>query len=342
MINLKDLTYDELEDFLISLGEKKFRAKQIFTWLSRGVESFEQMTDISKDLRGKLSEVSYISKISIEKKLESKLDETKKYLLRLEDGNMVESVVMYYKHGITICISCQVGCAMGCRFCASTIGGKIRNLTAGEILDEVLCVQQDIGERISNIVMMGIGEPFDNFNNVVKFLKNVNNENGLNIGYRHISVSTCGIVPKIYEFAKLNIPVTLSISLHASDNNERSRIMPVNNAYNIDELIKACKEYINSTHRRISFEYAVINGVNDSAATAHRLARLVKGMLCHINIIPVNNVEENGFTKPSKEKIAAFVNVIDKYGIPVTVRRELGSDISASCGQLRRNSINNS
>lgn len=342
MINLKDLTYDELEDFLISLGEKKFRAKQIFTWLSRGVESFEQMTDISKDLRGKLSEVSYISKISIEKKLESKLDETKKYLLRLEDGNMVESVVMYYKHGITICISCQVGCAMGCRFCASTIGGKIRNLTAGEILDEVLCVQQDIGERISNIVMMGIGEPFDNFNNVVKFLKNVNNENGLNIGYRHISVSTCGIVPKIYEFAKLNIPVTLSISLHASDNNERSRIMPVNNAYNIDELIKACKEYINSTHRRVSFEYAVINGVNDSAATAHRLARLVKGMLCHINIIPVNNVEENGFTKPSKEKIAAFVNVIDKYGIPVTVRRELGSDISASCGQLRRNSINNS
>lgn len=342
MINLKDLTYDELEDFLISLGEKKFRVKQIFTWLSRGVESFEQMTDISKDLRGKLSEVSYISKISIEKKLESKLDETKKYLLRLEDGNMVESVVMYYKHGITICISCQVGCAMGCRFCASTIGGKIRNLTAGEILDEVLCVQQDIGERISNIVMMGIGEPFDNFNNVVKFLKNVNNENGLNIGYRHISVSTCGIVPKIYEFAKLNIPVTLSISLHASDNNERSRIMPVNNAYNIDELIKACKEYINSTHRRISFEYAVINGVNDSAATAHRLARLVKGMLCHINIIPVNNVEENGFTKPSKEKIAAFVNVIDKYGIPVTVRRELGSDISASCGQLRRNSINNS
>ncbi len=342
MINLKDLTYDELEDFLISLGEKKFRAKQIFTWLSRGVESFEQMTDISKDLRGKLSEVSYISKINIEKKLESKLDETKKYLLRLEDGNMVESVVMYYKHGITICISCQVGCAMGCRFCASTIGGKIRNLTAGEILDEVLCVQQDIGERISNIVMMGIGEPFDNFNNVVKFLKNVNNENGLNIGYRHISVSTCGIVPKIYEFAKLNIPVTLSISLHASDNNERSRIMPVNNAYNIDELIKACKEYINSTHRRVSFEYAVINGVNDSAATAHRLARLVKGMLCHINIIPVNNVEENGFTKPSKEKIAAFVNVIDKYGIPVTVRRELGSDISASCGQLRRNSINNS
>ncbi len=342
MINLKDLTYDELEDFLISLGEKKFRVKQIFTWLSRGVESFEQMTDISKDLRGKLSEVSYISKISIEKKLESKLDKTKKYLLRLEDGNMVESVVMYYKHGITICISCQVGCAMGCRFCASTIGGKIRNLTAGEILDEVLCVQQDIGERISNIVMMGIGEPFDNFNNVVKFLKNVNNENGLNIGYRHISVSTCGIVPKIYEFAKLNIPVTLSISLHASDNNERSRIMPVNNVYNIDELIKACKEYINSTHRRISFEYAVINGVNDSVATAHRLARLVKGMLCHINIIPVNNVEENGFTKPSKEKIAAFVNVIDKYGIPVTVRRELGSDISASCGQLRRNSINNS
>ncbi len=337
MINLKDLTYEELENFLVSLGEKKFRAKQIFTWLSRAVQSFDNMTDISKDLRKKLSECSYISRAEIEEKFESKLDKTKKYLLKLNDGNMVESVVMYYKHGITICISCQVGCRMGCKFCASTIGGKIRDLSAGEILDQVLFVQKDIGERISNIVMMGIGEPFDNFDNVIKFLKNVNNENGLNIGYRHISVSTCGVVPKIYDFAEHDFPVTLSVSLHAPDNDTRSSIMPVNKAYGIDELINACKAYIDKTHRRISFEYAIINNVNDDAQSAHALARRLKGLLCHINLIPVNNVEENEFKKPSKQKIQNFVNIIEKYNIPVTVRRELGSDISASCGQLRRN-----
>ncbi len=337
MINLKDLTYEELENFIISLGEKKFRAKQIFVWLSRAVESFDEMTDISKDFRQKLAEYSYISTVEIEQKWESKLDKTKKYLLRLADGNAVESVVMYYKHGITICISCQVGCRMGCKFCASTIGGKVRDLTAGEILDEVLFVQKDIGERISNIVMMGIGEPFDNYENTVKFLKNVNNPDGLNIGFRHISVSTCGVVPKIREFAELDFPVTLSISLHAPSDDTRSAIMPVNNAYNVDMLIDACKEYIDKTHRRISFEYAIISGVNDNAQSAHKLAKKLKGMLCHINLIPVNNVEENNFKKPSKQKIADFVNIIEKYGIPVTVRRELGSDISASCGQLRRN-----
>ncbi len=341
MINLKDLTYEELENFILSIGEKKFRAKQVYTWLYRGIESFDEMTDISKDLRQKLSEISYISCPKIEERYVSKLDGTKKYLLKLNDGNVIESVVMYYKHGITICISCQVGCRMGCKFCASTIGGKVRDLSAGEIIDQVLFIQKDIGERISNIVMMGIGEPFDNFENVIKFLKNVNCENGLNIGYRHISVSTCGIVPKIYEFAQYNMPVTLSISLHAPDNETRSKIMPVNNAYNVEELISACASYIDKTHRRISFEYAVINNVNDDEKSAEKLAKKLKGLLCHINLIPVNNVEENEFKKPSKEKLANFVKVIEKYNIPVTIRRELGSDISASCGQLRRNRLKN-
>lgn len=336
MTNLKDLTYDELVQFIENLGEKKFRAKQIFVWLSRGVTSFDQMTDISKQLREKLSAVSYISVARPVKVLESKIDGTKKFLFELGDGNVVESVVMYYKHGVTICISCQVGCRMGCRFCASTIGGKVRDLSAGEILDQVIFAQKHIGERISNIVMMGIGEPMDNFDNVVKFLKNVNDENGLNIGYRHISVSTCGVVPKIYEFSRLNLPVTLSISLHAVNDGMRSSIMPINNKYHIDELIEACKKYIEENHRRISFEYAIINGVNDSVENARALARLLGGMLCHVNLIPVNNVEENSFVKPDRSKIERFVNTLGDCGINATVRRELGSDISASCGQLRR------
>lgn len=336
MTNLKDLTYDELVQFMENLGEKKFRAKQIFVWLSRGVTSFDEMTDISKQLREKLGTVSYISVAKPIKVLESKIDGTKKFLFELGDGNVVESVVMYYKHGVTICISCQVGCRMGCKFCASTIGGKVRDLSAGEILDQVIFAQKHIGERISNIVMMGIGEPMDNFDNVVKFLKNVNDENGLNIGYRHISVSTCGVVPKIYEFSHLNLPVTLSISLHAVSDGMRSSIMPINNKYHIDELIEACKKYIEENHRRISFEYAIINGVNDSVENARSLAHLLGGMLCHVNLIPVNNVEENSFVKPDRSKIERFVNTLGDCGINATVRRELGSDISASCGQLRR------
>jgi len=336
MINLKDLTFEELKTFLSDLGEKPFRAKQIFAWLHRGVESFDEMTNISVKLRNSLSQVSYISKLKVARKLESAIDETKKYLFELEDGNYVESVVMYYKHGITICISCQVGCRMGCKFCASTIGGLVRSLTPGEILDQVLYCQKDIGERISNIVMMGIGEPLDNFDNVVKFLQNVNNENGINIGYRHISLSTCGIVPNIKKLMDLNFPLTLSISLHAPNDEIRNNIMPVNKAYNIDELLEACREYGKVTKRRISFEFALIKGVNDNAETAHELAKKIKGILCHVNLIPVNNVEENQFEKPSKTKINEFMNILEKYSIPVTVRRELGSDINASCGQLRR------
>ena len=336
MIDLKDLTFEELEEFLVGMGERKFRAKQIFAWLHRGVTSFDEMTDLSVALRKKLAEVSFVSTAEIERLLVSKIDGTRKYLFRLGDGNMVESVAMYYKHGISVCISCQVGCRMGCKFCASTIGGMVRSLTAGEILNQVLFVQKDIGERISNIVMMGIGEPMDNFDNVIKFLKNVNDEHGINIGYRHISLSTCGVVPNIERLMKYALPITLSISLHAPTDEIRSTIMPVNNAYPVDELLAVCRKYTERTGRRISFEYSVINGVNDSEECAKILASKLKGMLCHVNLIPVNNVEENDFKKPSADKIRRFMSVIDKYNIPVTVRRELGSDISASCGQLRR------
>ncbi len=336
MVNLKDLTFEELKEFVCNLGEKSFRAKQIFSWLHKGVESFDEMTDISQSFREKLSKVSYISRLEIERKLESKLDETKKYLFRLDDGNLIESVVMYYKHGITICISCQVGCRMGCKFCASTIGGIERSLSSGEILDQIVFAQKDIGERISNVVMMGMGEPLDNFDNVIKFLNIVNDENGLNIGYRHISLSTCGIVPNIKKLMTLNIPITLSISLHAPTDEMRSAIMPVNNAYSTEMLLEACREYAMYTKRRISFEFALIKNVNDNKEVASLLANKLKGMLCHVNLIPINNVEENDFQKPSKEKIKEFMSVLERHGIAVTVRRELGSDINASCGQLRR------
>lgn len=336
MVNLKDLTFEELKEFVCNLGEKSFRAKQIFSWLHKGVESFDEMTDISQSLRKKLSEVSYISRLEIVRKLESKLDETKKYLFRLDDGNLIESVVMYYKHGITICISCQVGCRMGCKFCASTIGGLERSLSSGEILDQIIFAQKDIGERISNIVMMGMGEPLDNFDNVIKFLNIVNDENGLNIGYRHISLSTCGIVPNIKKLMMIDIPITLSISLHAPTDEMRSGIMPINNAYNTEMLLEACREYAVYTKRRISFEFALIKNVNDNKEVASLLANKLKGMLCHVNLIPINNVEENDFQKPSKEKIKEFMSVLERHGIAVTVRRELGSDINASCGQLRR------
>jgi len=336
MIDLKDFEFFELEDFLKELGEPKFRAGQIFEWLSRGVESFDEMTNISKATREKLSRVSFVSTLKIREKYVSKLDKTTKYLFELPDGNCIESVVMYYNHGISICISSQVGCRMGCGFCASTIGGLYRSLTAGEILNQVIFAQKDIGERISNIVMMGIGEPLDNFENVKKFLRNVNHEKGLNIGYRHISLSTCGLVPKIYELAKENIPITLSVSLHAPNNEIRNSIMPVNKKYPVEELIKACKDYIKTTTRRISFEYSLISGVNDSMENADELARLLKGMLCHVNLIPVNKIEEREYKKGNKQEIRAFCERLQSHGINATVRRELGSDIQASCGQLRK------
>jgi len=336
MIDLKDFEFEELCEFLKELGEPKFRGGQIFEWLSRGVESFDEMTNISKATREKLSRVSFISTLKIREKYVSKLDRTTKYLFELPDGNCIESVVMYYNHGISICISSQVGCRMGCGFCASTIGGLYRSLTAGEILNQVIFAQKDIGERISNIVMMGIGEPLDNFENVKKFLRNVNHEKGLNIGYRHISLSTCGLAPKIYELAEENMPITLSVSLHAPNNEIRNSIMPVNKKYPVEELIRACKDYIKTTTRRISFEYSLIHGVNDSMENADELARLLKGMLCHVNLIPVNKIEERDYHKGNKKEIKAFCDRLIGHGINATIRRELGSDIQASCGQLRK------
>lgn len=336
MIDLKDFEFDELEEYLKSIGEPKFRAAQIFSWLCRGTESYGEMTDVSKKTREKLEKETYVSTLKIREKYVSNLDGTVKYLFELPDGNCIESVVMRYRHGLTICISSQVGCRMGCRFCASTIGGLYRNLTAGEILNQVIFAQKDIGERISNIVIMGIGEPLDNYDNIIKFLHNVNNEKGLNIGLRHITLSTCGVVPRIYDLAKENLPITLTISLHAPNDEIRDTIMPINHKYKISELIETCKNYFKAIGRRISFEYSLIHGVNDSAENAAELARLIKGMGAHVNLIPVNKVEEREYEKGSQKEINAFRDKLISLGVNATVRRELGSDISASCGQLRK------
>lgn len=336
MIDLKDFEYDELTEFLVKNGEKKFRAEQIFSWLHKGVKSYDEMTNLSKASRDKLKEISYVSTLEIREKYVSKLDGTVKYLFELPDGNCIESVVMRYHHGLTICISSQVGCRMGCRFCASTIGGLYRNLTAGEILNQVIFAQKDMDERISNIVIMGIGEPMDNYDNVIKFLHNVNHEKGLNIGYRHITISSCGVVPKLYDLARENLPVTLTISLHAPNDKIRDEIMPVNHKYKIAELMKACREYINSTSRRLSFEYSLIHGVNDGEEHAAELAKLIKGLHAHVNLIPVNKVEERDFVQGSARDIRKFQEKLTELGVNATIRRELGSDISASCGQLRK------
>ena len=336
MIDLKDFEYDTLAEFLKENGEPKFRTQQIFSWLHKGVCSYDEMTDLSKASREKLNNISYVSTLKIREKYVSKIDGTVKYLFELPDGNCIESVVMRYHHGLTICISSQVGCRMGCRFCASTIGGLYRNLTAGEILNQVIFAQKDIGERISNIVIMGIGEPMDNYDSIITFLHNVNHEKGLNIGYRHITLSSCGVVPKIYDLAKENLPITLTISLHAPNNKIRDEIMPVNHKWKIEELMAACSEYLKTTGRRISFEYSLIHGVNDSAENAVELANLVKKLHAHVNLIPVNKVEERDFRKGSQEDINAFCDILVKKGINATIRRELGSDISASCGQLRK------
>lgn len=340
MIDLKDFEFEELENFIIETGEKKFRAAQIFKWLHLGVTSYDEMTDLSKKFREKLKETTYVSTLEIERKLLSKIDGTVKYLFRLPDGNCIESVVMRYHHGLTICISSQVGCRMGCRFCASTIGGLYRSLTAGEILNQVIFAQKDLGERISNIVLMGIGEPLDNYDNVVKFLRNVNNDKGINIGLRHITLSTCGLVPMIYKLKEENMPITLTVSLHAPNDEMRSSIMPVNKKYKIDELMEACDAYQKATGRRISFEYSLIKGVNDSKEAARELAKRALPLKAHINLIPVNNVEERDFKKGTKEEINAFLRYLTDMGVNATIRRELGADISASCGQLRKKAAN--
>ncbi len=339
LIDLKNLEYDELIDFLLSIGEKKFRAEQIFSWLLKGVTSYDEMTNISNETKKKLKEISFVSTMKIQQKLVSKIDGTVKYLFELDDGNCIESVVMRYHHGITICISSQVGCRMGCKFCASTIGGLYRNLSAGEILNQIIFAQKDLGERISNVVIMGIGEPMDNYSNVITFLHNVNNEKGLNIGYRHITLSTCGLVGGILKLADEGLPVNLAISLHAPNDRIRDKIMPVNHAHKINELIDACEIYFKKTKRRISFEYSLIHGVNDSEEDAYELAELIAPLGAHINLIPVNKVEESGFEKGSQSDINKFLKLLTKQGINATIRRELGSDISASCGQLRKKTL---
>ena len=337
MIDIKSMDLAEMTAFFKELGEPSFRARQVFRWLHRGAVSFDTMSDLSKSLRERLNDRCYINSITVERKQVSAIDGTIKYLWRLRDGSCIETVLMRYKHGNTVCISCQVGCRMGCAFCASTLGGKIRDLTPSEMLDQVLFTQLDSGEIISNIVLMGIGEPLDNFDTVLRFLGLVNSPDGLNIGMRHISLSTCGLTDKIDKLAQYRLQLTLSVSLHAPDDETRSKIMPVNRGVGVAALMDTCRRYFDVTGRRISFEYAMIDGVNDSDEQADLLARLTKGMSAHINLIPLNHVEESPL-KPSR-RVSAFQQRLEAQGLTVTVRRRLGSDIDASCGQLRRKAM---
>lgn len=336
-IDLKSMTILEIEDYLAQIGEPKFRAKQIFVWLNKGVTSFSEMTNLSKSLRETLQQQCTLTALRVERKQISQLDGTIKYLWRLEDDNCVETVLMRYKHGNTVCVSSEIGCAMGCAFCASTIGGLVRRLTPAEILSQVIFTQKDSGLPISNIVLMGIGEPLDNFEHVMRFLELVNHPDGMNIGMRHISLSTCGLVSQIDRLADLQLQLTLSVSLHAPDDETRSKIMPVNRATGVQTLMNSCHSYFRKTGRRISFEYAMIDGVNDSDQQADQLAALLKGMPSHVNLIPLNNVRESKL-KPSK-RVAAFQKRLESHGVTATVRRKLGGDIDASCGQLRRKTL---
>ena len=334
--HLKSQTLPELTATLKELGQPAFRGKQVYTWLHKGVRSYDEMTNLSKDLRNLLAERFPICAPEVVRKQESKKDGTIKYLWKLADGNCVETVLMRYNYGNTVCISTEVGCRMGCAFCASTIGGLVRRLEPYEMLDEVLFTQIDSGLPISRIVLMGIGEPLDNFDNVLRFLELVNSEEGMNISMRHISLSTCGLVPKIDELAKRKLQISLAISLHGPNNEIRSKIMPVNKAYPIEELLDACRRYFDATGRRIHFEYAMIDGVNDSTDHAKELLRRLKGLPAHFNLIPLNQVEESPLKPSSRAAVATFQKTLEDGGVTATVRRTLGGDIDASCGQLRR------
>ncbi len=334
--DIKSMNLQEIETLLLDMGEKKFRAKQVFSWLHRGVRSFDEMSNISRELRNKLAEACVLMPPQVERKQESQRDGTIKYLWRLSDGNCVETVLMRYHYGNTVCVSTEVGCAMGCAFCASTLGGLVRRLTAGEILDQVLFTEKDSGMKVSHIVLMGIGEPLDNFDAVIKFLELVNHPDGMNISMRHISLSTCGLAERIDKLASLHLQLTLSVSLHAPDDETRSTIMPVNRRYNVETLLDACRRYYRETGRRISFEYAMIRGVNDTPRHARMLIRQLEGMGAHVNMIPLNDVEESPLKPSTREAIRAFQQTLEKAGITATVRRSLGGDIDASCGQLRR------
>ncbi len=339
MKNIKDYDLEELKNELKQMGEKPFRAEQIFKWLYQDkVKEFDEMTNLSLELREKLKENYTMCNYKILRKQKSK-DGTIKYLFDVLDGNAIETVLMSYHHGYSLCVSSQIGCKMGCKFCASTGIKFIRNLTSGEIVEQVLAVEQDENIRISNIVFMGIGEPLDNYDNVVNAIHIINNQKGLSIGARHISISTSGLVPKIYQLAEENIQCTLSISLHATNNEKRSSMMPVNNSYPIEELLQACKDYIKKTNRRISFEYALAKDNNDNLDDAKELVKLLKGVLCHVNLIPINKIENGQFDKSSNENIMKFRDFLNDHGIVATIRRELGSDIDAACGQLRRKNL---
>ena len=337
MTDIKSMTRPEITDALLGMGEAAFRGEQVFSWLHRGVTDFDGMSNLSKRLRVRLAESYYITAPKIARKQVSKLDGTVKYLWELRDGNCVETVLMSYHHGNTVCVSSQAGCRMGCKFCASTLAGRVRDLRPSELLDQVIFTRLDSGTEISNIVLMGIGEPMDNLDAVLRFLQLVNDPEGLNIGMRHISLSTCGLVPGIDRLAELGLQLTLSVSLHAPDNATRSRIMPVNNTYDVEELFAACHRYFRKTGRRVSFEYAMIDGVNDSDEQADLLAKKIRGMPGHVNLIPLNDVVESEF-RPSR-RVAAFQKRLASHGITATVRRSLGGDIDASCGQLRRKTM---
>ena len=339
MKNIKDYNLEDLKQEIIQMGEKPFRAEQIFKWIHKeNITSFDEMTNVSLELREKLKQDYRMCIFKIIKKQVAS-DGTIKYLFDILDGNAIETVLMKYHHGYSICVSSQIGCKMGCKFCASTGIAFVRSLTSGEIVEQLLAVERDEKIKISNVVFMGIGEPLDNYDNVVNAIRIINNQKGINIGARHISVSTSGLVPKIYQLAEENIQCTLSISLHATTNEQRSKMMPVNNLYNIEELLKACKDYITKTNRRISFEYALAKENNDNLEDAKRLVKLLKGMNCHVNLIPINKIENGTFTKSTNENIMKFRDYLNDHGIVATIRRELGSDIDAACGQLRRKNI---
>ena len=340
-IDIKSMNLAELKDFMVEIGEKPFRAKQIYEWLHvKHVESFDEMTNISKKMIESLKERCELISLKKEEVQISKLDGTRKYLFALSDGNVIESVLMRYKHGNSVCISSQVGCRMGCKFCASTLDGLVRGLKPSEMVDQIYKIGNDIGERISNVVVMGTGEPMDNFDNLLKFIELLTDENGLNMSQRNLTVSTCGIVPRIRELADKKLSITLALSLHASNQNKRKALMPVANSYDINEVVDACKYYFEQTGRRITFEYSLVGGVNDSDEDAAELSALVKGINCHINLIPVNPIMERDFVSSNTKVVTAFKNKLEKNGINATVRRSLGEDIDGACGQLRRKHIN--
>ena len=340
MVDIKSLTKAELEEEFASKDLKKFRAGQVYDWMHvKLARSFDEMTNLSKDLRTRLADEYDYTSLKIERVKESAIDGTAKFLFELNDGNFVESVFMRYKHGNSVCISSQVGCRMGCRFCASTLDGLVRSLKPSEMLDQIYAISHHMGERISNIVVMGMGEPLDNFDNLLRFIELITNTDGLNISARNITVSTCGLVEKIRELADKRLAITLALSLHAASDEQRRKLMPVSNRYSIEELMQACAYYFETTGRRISFEYSLVSGVNDTIEDAQRLSVLAKRVSAHINLIPVNPIKERDYRRGSRDEILAFKNKLEKNGIKVTIRREMGQDIDGACGQLRRRKL---